>query len=56
MELFVYRQNLKHLHKTLVLATDEPRRSQVLALIAEEEHKGLLDAVRPRYDFATLVS
>ena len=51
MDLFVYQQNLKHLHKTLALATDEPRRSQLLTLIAEEERKGLpqIGATKPRY-------
>lgn len=39
MEMFVHRQNLLSLKKQLAETTDEPRRLQLMKLLAEEEEK-----------------
>jgi hypothetical protein len=39
MDMFVHRQNMLRLKKQLAETTDEPRRLQLLKLLAEEEEK-----------------
>ena len=41
MEKFIHEQNLAHFQRLLTALADGPQREQILALLAEEEAKGL---------------